>query len=163
MSLACFLRFSRLGMGALRLTLLKRSMRRWALPLRPKPMRPTCSTASMAETPDICQYSNATDIFKRSRRHDQRAAHSSPDLIRQSIFSRRWIRGSTPHDEMEYPRRLLHHRRGLPEQQLALFLGADRRLAEIRIDLFGHRVGAQRGRPLADGLEPALEVRKVVD
>src|SRR5580704_13900420 len=31
MSLACFLRFSRLGMGALRLTL-----RRWALPLRPK-------------------------------------------------------------------------------------------------------------------------------
>src|SRR3984893_13343963 len=36
MSLACFLRFSRFGMGALRLTLLKRSMRRWALPLRPK-------------------------------------------------------------------------------------------------------------------------------
>src|SRR6266436_5218403 len=60
-------------------------------------------------------------------------------------------------------RELLHHRRGLPEQHLALFLGADRRLAEIRIDLFGHRVGAHRGRPLADGLEPALEMRKVVD
>src|SRR5216684_4050098 len=60
-------------------------------------------------------------------------------------------------------RALLHHRGGLAEQQLALFLGADCRLAEIRIDLFGHCVGAHRGRPLADGLEPALEMRKVVD
>src|ERR1700682_3139139 len=67
------------------------------------------------------------------------------------------------YDEMEYSRRLLHHRRGLPEQQLALCLGADRRLAEIRIDLFGHRVGAHGGRPLADSLEPALEMRKVVN
>src|SRR3984957_6775266 len=58
---------------------------------------------------------------------------------------------------------LLHHRRGLSEQQLALVLGADRGLAEIRIDLLGERVGAYRGRPLADGLKPALEMRKVVD
>src|SRR5258706_12759730 len=58
---------------------------------------------------------------------------------------------------------LLHHRRGLAEQQLALFLGADRRLAVIRIDLLGQRVGARRRRPLADGLEPALEMREVID
>src|SRR3954464_10042011 len=38
----------------------------------------------------------------------------------------------------------LHHRRGLPEQQLALFLGADRGLAEIRIDFLGFGIGAQR-------------------
>src|ERR1700692_4104913 len=58
---------------------------------------------------------------------------------------------------------LLHHRGGLPEQQLALFLGADRRLSEIRIDLLGPGVGTQRRRPLADGFEPALQMREVVD
>src|SRR5213080_1382155 len=57
-------------------------------------------------------------------------------------------------------RALLHHGRGLPEQQLALFLGADRGLAVIRIDLLGFGVGANRGRPLADGLEPALRCGK---
>ena len=35
-----------------------------------------------------------------------------------------------------------HHRRGLAEQELALFVGADRGLAEIRIDLLGQRIGA---------------------
>src|ERR1700730_4385280 len=57
----------------------------------------------------------------------------------------------------------LHHRRCLPEQQLALFLGADRGVAEIRIVLLGHGVGAHRGEALADGLEPALQMREVVD
>src|SRR5882672_4952654 len=68
------------------------------------------------------------------------------------LFKKMETRVKPAYDEMEYWRRLLHHRRGLPEQQLALFLGPDRRLAEIRIDLFGHCVGAHRGRPLADGL-----------
>src|SRR3954447_19614431 len=58
---------------------------------------------------------------------------------------------------------LLHDGSGLAEQQLAFFLGSDRRLAVIRIDLLGLGVGAHGGGPLADGLEPALEMREVVD
>src|ERR1700722_11870444 len=60
-------------------------------------------------------------------------------------------------------KKLFHHRRGLPEQQLALLLGADRGLPVIRIDFLGERVGAHGGRALAGGLEPALEMRKIVD
>src|SRR5947208_9957907 len=56
-----------------------------------------------------------------------------------------------------------HHRCGLPEQNLALFLGTDRRLAEIRIDLFGLGVGALGGGAGLDGLKPALHVRKLLD
>src|SRR5450756_2535873 len=59
--------------------------------------------------------------------------------------------------------RLLHHRGGLAEQQLALFLGADRGLAEIRIDLLGPGIGAHGGGALADGFQPALQMREVVD
>src|SRR6267378_7090048 len=74
-----------------------------------------------------------------------------------------WMAGTSPAMTKKSSRQLLHHRRGLPEQQLALFLGAYRGLAVIRIDLLGPGVGAHRGRPLANGLEPALEMRKVVD
>ena len=38
---------------------------------------------------------------------------------------------------------LPHHRRGLPEQDPALFLGAVDRLAEIRIDLFRQGIALQ--------------------
>src|SRR3954449_623838 len=58
---------------------------------------------------------------------------------------------------------LLHDGSGLAEQQLAFFLGSDRRLAVIRIDLLGLGVGTHGGGPLADGLEPALQMREVVD
>src|SRR3981189_367995 len=56
----------------------------------------------------------------------------------------------------------LHHRRGLSEQQRALFLGADRGLAEIRVDFLGLGIGAFHRRALADGFQPALEMREVV-
>src|ERR1700724_1586857 len=57
----------------------------------------------------------------------------------------------------------LHHGRGLAEQQLALLLGADRGLAEVRIDLFGERVGAHGRGPGADGIHPALQMRELLD
>src|SRR5438477_12258045 len=56
-----------------------------------------------------------------------------------------------------------HHRCGLPEQNLALFLGTDRRLAEIRIDLFGLGVGALGGGANLDGFKPALHMRKLLN
>src|ERR1700748_2079758 len=59
--------------------------------------------------------------------------------------------------------RLLHHRRGLAEQQLALFLGAIDGLAEIRVDLFRLGIGALGRGPRGDGFQPALEVRKLLD
>src|SRR3954447_23105286 len=55
---------------------------------------------------------------------------------------------------------LLHHGRGLPEQQLALFFGADRGLAVIRIDLLGLGIGAHRGGARRDGFQPAFQVRE---
>src|SRR6266404_6718510 len=74
-----------------------------------------------------------------------------------------WMAGTSPAMTKKSSRQLLHHRGGLSEQQLALFVGADRRLAVIRIDLLGPGVGAHRRRPLADSLEPALQMREVVD
>src|SRR3954469_15847891 len=56
---------------------------------------------------------------------------------------------------------LPHHRRGLAEQDLALLLGAIHRLAEIRIDLLGPRIGALGGGPRLDVRQPALHVGEV--
>ena len=53
----------------------------------------------------------------------------------------------------------LHRGRVLPEQDAAR-LRVDRRHVP-RIDLLGTGVGALRGRPRSDGLEPALQVREV--
>src|SRR4029453_9822848 len=44
-----------------------------------------------------------------------------------------------------------------------LLLGAVHRLAEIRIDLLGPGVGTLRRRPREDRLQPALQMREVVD
>src|SRR4051794_13452544 len=58
---------------------------------------------------------------------------------------------------------LLHHRRRLPEQQLALFLGADRGLTVVRVDFLGPGIGAHGGGTRGNGFQPALQVGEVVD
>src|SRR6266404_2201083 len=87
----------------------------------------------------------------------QKAGHmTDADQIARNCKKALANRGRPHMTWMDACRLLPHHRRGLPEQQLALFFGADRRLAKIRIDLLGLGVGALCGGPLADGLEPAL-------
>src|SRR5450755_4781452 len=103
------------------------------------------SSNSFNAIPPLAQTSGR-HCEERKRRSNPFLALFPHGLLRFARNDERWIAS-------------LHHRGGLPEQDLALFLGADRGLAEIRIDLLGERIGALRGRPLADGLEPALEMR----
>src|SRR5689334_3635322 len=77
---------------------------------------------------------------------------------RARIRATRWLAMTW----MEWSVNLPHHRRGLPEQHPALFLGAVDRLAEIRVDLLGQRVGALGRGPGTDGFQPALQMREVV-
>src|SRR5215470_12126773 len=75
------------------------------------------------------------------------------------LTSQTWMPGTSPAMTTSLP----YHGGGLSKQDLALLLGADRGLAKIRIDLLGLGIGALGRGPRADGLEPALQMREVID
>src|SRR5258707_1944003 len=78
-------------------------VRRWALPLRRKPMRPTCSAASMAEIPRACQSSTVGAdphlhrISRRSPRHAvERIDQPFAPCVNRIVFVEQFERTDPP-------------------------------------------------------------------